>query len=87
MRREEGAQLLFSPQFAHDLHERQFGKNSLSLQTQRQQIREDFGEQRRIQTIPLELHRADMEDRFHDLPYPLDHMVLFPHMPHFSAPH
>jgi hypothetical protein len=31
MRREEVAQLLFSPQFAHDLRDRQFGKNTLGL--------------------------------------------------------
>jgi hypothetical protein len=30
----------------------------------------------------LELHRADMENRFHGLPEALDHMVLFPDMPH-----
>ena len=41
MRREEGAQLLFSPQFAHDLRERQFGKNALGLQPQRQLRREE----------------------------------------------
>ena len=87
MRREEVAQLLFSPQFAHDLGERQLGKNPLGLQPQRQQIREHFDQQGRIETIPLELHRADMENRFHDLPETLDHMVLFPNMPQFSPPH
>jgi hypothetical protein len=34
MRRQELTQILFSPQFAHDLGNGQFGKNTLSLQTQ-----------------------------------------------------
>ena len=37
MRHEEVSQILLSPQFAHDLGECQFGKNTLSLQTQRQE--------------------------------------------------
>jgi hypothetical protein len=53
MRREEVAQLLFSPQFSHDLRHRQFGKNPIGLHTQRQQIREHFDQQCRIETITL----------------------------------
>ena len=86
MRREEGTQLLFSPQFAHDLRERQFGKNPIGLQPQRQQISEHFDEQGRIQTIAWQLHRANMENRFHDLPETFNDMVLFPHVPDFRTP-
>jgi len=43
MRREEVAQLLFSPRFAHDLRDRQFGKNALGLQPERQHMRSHMG--------------------------------------------
>lgn len=36
MRRQEIAQILLSPQFAHDLGDGQLRKNTLGLQTQRQ---------------------------------------------------
>ena len=62
MRRQELAHILFSPQLAHDLGDRQFGKNTRGLQPQRQKIGQHFNQQRRIQTITLELHRAHMED-------------------------
>ena len=84
MRREELTQLLFSPQFAHELCDRQFGKNPLGLYTQRQQIREHFDEQGRIQTITLELHRTDLENRFHDLPETLHQIMLLPDVPDFG---
>ena len=42
MRREEVSQILLSPQFAHDLGDRQFGKNTMGLQTHRQEIGEHF---------------------------------------------
>ena len=38
MRHEEVSQILLSSQFAHDLGNGQFGKNTLGLQTQRQEI-------------------------------------------------
>jgi hypothetical protein len=87
MRRKEVSQILLSPQFAHDLGDRQFGKNALGLQTERQYIGEHFDQQSGIQTIALELHRAHMENGFHDLPETLNHMVLLPDMPHFSSSH
>ena len=34
----------------------------------------------------LEMHRADLENRFHDLPETLNHMVLLPDMPDFCSP-
>jgi hypothetical protein len=36
MRRKEVSHILLSPQFAHDLGDRQFGKSALGLQTERQ---------------------------------------------------
>ena len=68
MRHEEVSQILLSPQFAHDLGDGQFGKPSLGLQTQRQEIGEHFDQQSGVQTVALEVHRADLENRFHDLP-------------------
>jgi hypothetical protein len=35
----------------------------------------------------LELHRAHMEYRFHDLPKTFNDMVLLPYVPDFSSPH
>src|SRR6266705_300383 len=42
MRRQELAHILFSPQLAHDLGDRQFGKNTRGLQLQRQKIGQHF---------------------------------------------
>ena len=85
MRRQELAQILFSPQFAHDLGDRQCGKNALGLQTQRQEISQHFNEQRRIQTITLSLHGTNLEDRFHHLPEAFNHMVLLPNVPYLRS--
>jgi hypothetical protein len=67
MRRQERSQIRFSPQVAHDLGDRPFGKNALSLKPQRQEIGQHFTKQRRLQTITLELHGAKLENRFHNL--------------------
>jgi len=85
MRRKEVSQILLSPQFAHDLGDRQFGKNALGLQTERQYIGEHFDQQSGIQTIALELHRAHMENGFHDLP---EHSITWCcfQICHISAP-
>jgi hypothetical protein len=85
MRREELAQILLSPQFARDLDDGQFGKNPLGLQTQRQEIGEPFDQQSRVQTVALELHRADLDNRFHNLPETLHHMMLLPNTPDFCT--
>ena len=53
MRHEEVSQILLSPQFAHDLGDGQFGKNTLRLQTQRQEIGEHFAQQSCVQTVAL----------------------------------
>ena len=53
MRREEVSQIRLSPQLAHDLGKGQFGKNTLGLQTQRQEIGEHFDQQRGVQTVAL----------------------------------
>src|SRR6267142_6212023 len=87
MRRKESSQIRLPSQCAHDLRDGQCGKNALGLQTERQYIGEHFDQQSGIQTIALELHRAHMEDRFHDLPETLNHMVLLPDMPYFGATH
>ena len=55
MRREEVSQILLSSQFAHDRGDGQFGKNTLSLQTQRQEIGEHFDQQSGVQTVALEV--------------------------------
>ncbi len=86
MRLEEVSQILLSPQFAHDLGDRQFGKNTLGLQTQCQEIGEHFDQQSRIETVPLSLHRAHLENRFHDFPETLHHMMLLPDVPDFCTP-
>jgi len=86
MRHEEVSQILRSPQFAHDRGDGQFGKNTLSLQTQRQEIGEHFDQQSCIQTIALEVHRADLENRFHNLPETLNDMMLLPNVPDFCTP-
>jgi hypothetical protein len=86
MRHEEVSQILLSSHFAHDLGHGQFGKNTLGLQTQRQEIGEHFDQQSGVQTVALELHRAELENRFHDLPETLHHMMLLPNMPDFCTP-
>ena len=85
MRRKEVSHILLSPQFAHDLGDRQFGKNALGLQTERQDIGEHFDQQRGIQTIALELPRAHRENGFHDLPEAFNHMVLLPNVPYLRS--
>ena len=69
MRREEVTQIRLSPQLAHDLGEGQFGKNTLGFQTQRQEIGEYFDQQSGVETVALEVHRAELENRFHSPPY------------------
>src|SRR5688572_30340042 len=86
MRHEEVSQIRLAPQFVHHLSEAQFGKNTLDLQTQRQEISEHFDQQRGVQTVALEVHRAELENRFHDLPETLNHMMLLPNMPDFCPP-
>ena len=51
MRHEEVSQILLSPQLAHDLGDGQCGKNTLGLQTQRQEVGEHFDQQRGVQTV------------------------------------
>ena len=63
MRHEEVSQILLSPQFAHDLGDGQFRKNTLGLQTQRQEIGEYFDQQSGVETVALEVHRAELENR------------------------
>ena len=53
MRHEEVSQILLSSHFAHDLGNGQFGKNTLGLQTQRQEIGEHFDQQSGVQTVAL----------------------------------
>ena len=86
MRREEVSQILLSSQFAHDRGDGQFGKNTLGLQTQRQEIGEHFDQQSGVQTVALEVHRADLENRFHNLPETLNDMMLLPNVPDFCTP-
>ncbi len=82
---EEVSQILLSSQCAHDLGDGQFGKNTLSLQTQRQEIGEHFDQQSGVQTVALEVHSAELENRFQDLPETLNHMMLLPNVPDFCA--
>ena len=86
MRREEVSQIRLSPQLAHDLSKGQFGKNTLGLQTQSQEIGEYFDQQSGVETVALEVHRAELENRFHDLPETLNHMMLLPNVPDFCTP-
>src|SRR2546426_12008133 len=50
-------------------------------------IMELSDQQSRVQTVILELHRAHMEYRFHDLPKTFNDVVLLPYVPDFSSPH
>ena len=86
MRHEEVSQIRLSPQFAHDLGHGQCGKNTLSLQTKCEEIGEYFHQQSRVQTVILELHRAHMEYRFHDLPKTFNDVVLLPYVPDLRSP-
>ena len=86
MRHKEVSQILLSSQLAHHLRNGQFGKNTLDLQTQRQEIGKHFDQQSGVQTVALEVHRAELEKRFHDLPETLNHMMLLPNMPDFCTP-
>ena len=86
MRHEEVSQILFPPQLAHDLGDGQFGKNPLGLQTQRQEIGEHFDQQSGVQTVALEVHEADLENRFYDLPEILNDMMLLPNVPDLRSP-
>jgi len=83
---EEVSQILLASQFAHDLGDGQFGKTPLGFQTQRQEIGEHFDQQSGVQTVALEVHSAELENRFHDLPETLNHMMLLPNMPDFCTP-
>ena len=85
MRRKESSQIRLPSQCAHDLRDGQCGKNALGLQTERHSIGEHFDQQSGIQTIALELHRAHRENRFHDLPETLNHMMLPPDVPDFRT--
>jgi hypothetical protein len=53
MRREEVSEIRLTPQFSHNLGKTQFGKNTLGLQTQRQEICHHFDQQRGVQTVTL----------------------------------
>src|SRR5215467_3342529 len=86
MRYEEVSQILLPPQLAHDFGDGQFGKNTLGLQTQCQEIGEHFDQQSGVQTVALQLHGADLENRFHDLPETLNDMMLLPYVPDFCTP-
>ena len=86
MHREEVSQIRLSPQLAHDLGKGQFGKNTLGLQTQSQEIGEYFDQQSGVETVALEVHRAELENRFHDLPETLNNMMLLPNVPDFCTP-
>ena len=86
MRHEEVSQILLPPQLAHDLGDGQFGKNPLGLQTQRQEIGEHFDQQSGVQTVALEVHEADLENRFYDLPEILNDMMLLPNVPDLRSP-
>ena len=83
----QGCQIVIPTQFAHDLGDRQCGKGRMGLQAQRQQITSHLDQQGCIQPIPLQLHGANMEDRFEDLPETFDQMMLLPHVPDFSTTH
>ena len=85
MRRKEVSKILFPPQFAHDLGEGQCGKSTLGLHTQSQEIGKHFDQQSGVQTVALEVHRADLENRLHDFPETLNDMMLFPDMPDFRS--
>ena len=85
MRRKESAQIRLPSQCAHDLRDGQWGKNALGLQTERQDIGEHFDQHSGRQTIALEWPRAHRENRFHDLPETLNHLMLPPDVPDFRT--
>ena len=87
MRRQHVFQIVIPTQLAHDLGDRQFGKRSMGLQTECQQIGKHLDQQCRVQTIPLQLHRTNMKDRFEHLPETFDEMMLLPNVPDFRTPH
>ena len=87
MRRQYVFQIVIPTQLAHDLGDRQFGKRSMGLQTECQQIGKHLDQQCRVQTIPLQLHRTNMKDRFEHLPETFDEMMLLPNVPDFRTPH
>ena len=87
MRRQRVFQIVIPPQLAHDLGNRQFGKRSMGLQTEYQQIGKHLDQPCRVQTIPLQWHRTNMQDRFEHLPETFDEMMLLPNVPDFRTPH
>lgn len=40
-----------------------------------------------VESVSLQLHRFDLQDRFEEFPERLNGMMLFPDMPDLSAPH
>jgi hypothetical protein len=86
MRFEEVSQIRFTSQFAHDLGEGPFGKNTLGLQTHCQEIGEHLDQQSSVETVTWQVHRAELENRFYDLPEALNHMMLLPDVPDFRTP-
>ncbi len=87
MRRQHVFQIVIPTQLAHDLGDRQCGKRSMGLQTEYQQIGKHLDQQCRVQTIPLQWHRTNMQDRFEHLPETFDEMMLLPNVPDFRTPH
>ena len=55
-------------QVAHHLRDRPLRKFPTRFQTQSQEIGEYLDQQGRVQAISLQLHRANMEDGFEQLP-------------------
>jgi len=87
MRSEQCSQLVLPTQGAHDLRDRQFGKESMGLQAYRQHIGEHLDQQSRVQAVPLSLPGTNMEDRFEYLPETFHQMMLRPHVPDFRPAH
>ena len=87
MRRQPVCQIVIPTQITHDLGDRQFGKGSMGLQAYRQHRGQHFDEPCCVQTITLQLHCTNMEDRFEDLPEIFDQMMLLPNVPDFRTPH
>ena len=86
MRHEAVSHLLLSSQCAHDLGHGQWGKNTLGLQTQRQERGDPLDQHSGVQPVALSRHRAELDNRFHALPETRNHLRVLPHRPDVGAP-
>jgi len=78
--------ILLSSQFAHALGDGPWGKNTLGFPMPRQERGEHVDQQSGVQPVALELPRAELDNRLHDLPDTLHDLMWLPQVPDGCPP-